>query len=248
MPRPEERTTDRAGPPPDEIAAHAFADGYGEGLRDGLRDVLQHASRGHTAQELRWLIESRLARVNEEVALKRRALLGPPKRVDWETILRPPATVPPAPTLETTLTGTGVLFKDERADRARSFVAARWRSFGRVVQVGPPGNPPAEVPPEALVRIPLGVGGAGAIEPAAISPGEAAGRLDALLQEGPALVFLDALAAQVREEGIDPTQRFLEWLAHRVRDRSGLLVSWIDPTTLKEIDFRRVLGCFETSR
>jgi hypothetical protein len=247
MPSADDRPPERGRPPADEVAAHAFADGYGEGLKDGLRDILQHASRGHTAQELRWLIESRLARVPEEVAMKRRALLGPPRRVDWESVLRPPGPGP-TPTLETALPGTSVLFADERPERARSFAAARWRPFGRVLQLGRVSDEPLEVPEEALERIAFGGGGAGGGEPEAPSPGEIAGRLDALLRSGPALVFLDGLAVQVREEGIDPTQRFLEWLVARVRERSGLLVTWVDPTTLKELDFRRLRACVASVR
>ena len=56
-------------PRPDEEYARTYADGYEEGVRSALREVLQHASRGHTAQELRILIESRLARLEEEVEL-----------------------------------------------------------------------------------------------------------------------------------------------------------------------------------
>ncbi len=249
MPSREDRRGDRTEPPADEVAAHAYADGYGEGLREGLRDVLQHASRGHTAQELRWLIESRLARVPEEVELKRRALLGPPRRVDWEALLRPPvARRSGPPTLETTLEGTSLLFREDRPARALSFVAARWRPYGRVVHVGPPGDPSPDVPPESLLRLPLDASGRASPEAGTLSPGEAAGRIDALLAEGTALVYVGGLAVQVREEGIDATQRFLEWLARRLRQRSGLLVASADPATFEEIDFRRIQAGFESTR
>ena len=69
--------------PADEEFARTYAAGYEEGVRSALREVLQHASRGHTAQELRILIESRLARLSEEVELKRKGLLAPPRRPAW---------------------------------------------------------------------------------------------------------------------------------------------------------------------
>ncbi|MCI4318467.1 MAG: hypothetical protein L3J96_08005, partial [Thermoplasmata archaeon] len=89
-------TPGRAATPPDEESANAYADGYGEGLREAFREVLQHASRGHTAQELRILIESRLARWREDVEVKRKSLLGPPRRPSWGPLLRPPVPPPTA--------------------------------------------------------------------------------------------------------------------------------------------------------
>src|SRR5271165_6451796 len=123
----------RAGPPAppaDELRAHAFADGYGEGLRDALRELLQ-AARSSTPQELRWQIESRLARIPQEVELKRRALLGPPPHGGWDAPRRlvpaPPPTPPaPSPTLAGTLTGSGVLFREATPVNAAGHVASVW--------------------------------------------------------------------------------------------------------------------------
>ena len=236
----------RPVPPADERAAHAFADGYGEGLRDALRDVLQHVSRGHLPQELRWLIESRLARVPEEVELKRRALLGPPRRVAWDALLRAPSPVsapePPAPTLDQVLEGTGVLFREDRPTLAIQYLAGRWKSLGRVLAVARPPGAELPVPPERLTLLPIGS------DQELRDPGEAAGRIHAILSEGAAVVYLDCVEFLVREFGADITLRFVEWLMGEVRSASGLLVVSVDPSTLEAIAFRRLQRLFPTVR
>ncbi|MCI4370627.1 MAG: hypothetical protein L3J81_04785, partial [Thermoplasmata archaeon] len=142
-------------PPADELRAHAFADGYGEGLRDALRELLQ-AARSSTPQELRWQIESRLARIPQDVELKRRALLGPPpSHAGWDAPRHlalaappPPAPAPAAaPTLSGTLTGSGVLFKERTPVGASAHVSSVWRNFGRVIAFGRAPDPPLAVPP-----------------------------------------------------------------------------------------------------
>lgn len=243
---PEERSARRPLPPADERSAHAFAEGYGEGLRDALRDVLQHASRGHTAQELRWLIESRLARVNEEVELKRRALLGPPRRPDWDTLLRPPSAA--APTLETALQGTGVLFREDRPQRARSLVAARWTPYGRVVALGRSPSEGLPVPPASVTEIRFAPKGVEGDAGGRLDPSEAAGRVRSLLAEGPALVYVDSLDLLDREYGPEVTVRFVEFLTAETREASGLLVVSVNPATVEELVVRRLQGLFENVR
>jgi hypothetical protein len=243
----DEPPTPRPLPPADERSAHAFAEGYGEGLKDALREVLQHASRGHTAQELRWLIESRLARVPEEVELKRRSLLGPPRRVAWDTILRPPATVAPAtaaPTLDTVLEGTSLLFREPQPVRATACVNSRWRRFGRVVALTRRTELGLGVPEESLIRIPLGRSREGGGEEAGLDPGEAAGRVPGILADGPAIVFLDSVEFIVREYGDDVALRLIEWLVPQIRGASGLLVVSVDPSTIDPISFNRIQRLF----
>jgi hypothetical protein len=243
---PEERPARRPVPPADERSAHAFADGYGEGLRDGLRDVLQQASRGHTAQELRWLIESRLARVQEEVELKRRALLGPPRRPDWDTLLRPPS--PATPTPETALLGTGVLYREDRPTKARSLAAARWSPFGRVIALGRNPSDGLSIPPASLSVLLFAPKRIEGDAEGRVDPSEAAGQVRQMLSEGPALVYLDSLDFLDREYGPEMTVKFVEFLAAQVREASGLLVVSVNPSTVEELVVRRLQGLFENVR
>jgi hypothetical protein len=245
----EERPGSRPLPPADERSAHAFADGYGEGLRDALRDVLQQASRGHTAQELRWLIESRLARVNEEVELKRRALLGPPRRPAWDQLLRSPAPPAPAPTLETTLQGTAFLFQEPRPARARAFVGERYATYGRVAAIVREEGGGFGLPPGTVRSFLVGAARHGPSSgDEGLDPGEAAGRVRELLDQGPALVYLDAFDFLVREYGADVTLRFVEYLLGLTKQSSSLLVVSADPAATEEMVSRRLARLFPTVR
>ncbi len=173
-PRP--AATDRpADGPRDDEYARAYADGYGEGLRDALRELLAHLSRGHTPHEVRMIVESRLARVREEVELKRKSLLSPPRRPSWGALLRPPApdVEPAPPASEPVGAGRSVLFLEERPGRAIACAEASAGAFARVLVLS--FHPPAlrGVPADRVEFVPVrssGVGGDGA-DPTGLSGG-----------------------------------------------------------------------------
>ena len=198
--RPEPPPSPSDQPPADEEFARTYAAGYEDGVRSALREVLQHTSRGHTAQELRILVESRLARLPEEVEIKRKSLLAPPRRPAWGSLLRPPGATRPwpgpvpsgtPPTVRIT-PGKSLLVREERPARALEILRSNIPNFPR------------------------------------LAPGEIGGRLrDPTEAEGGALLYVDALEYLATEYSLDTTLKFVHWLAAQARETgSGLIVSF----------------------
>jgi len=224
-------------PPPvaDEEWSDAYAEGYGEGLREALREMLQHASRGHTAQELRLLIESRLARIREDVELKRKGLLGPPRRPSYGPLFRTaPAAPSPAPReaaprpIESVERGVSYLVLEERPARAVELLRSAAGKFPRVVVVTFHAPDLAGIEPSKVTRIPVAVRGVvGAVADDALGPQEIAGRIRTATEaEGGALVYIDALEVMASGGATELLVRFVQWVADQVaRNRSALIVS-----------------------
>ncbi|MGI0133166.1 MAG: DUF835 domain-containing protein [Thermoplasmata archaeon] len=248
-----------AAPPPDEEAANAYAEGYGEGLREAFREILQHASRGHTAQELRILVESRIARVREDVEVKRRSLLGPPRRPAWGPLLRPPAPRPSPPSWSVVggaavapnapvdlVPGATVLVREERPGRAVEIVLANLEKFPAIlwVSVHAPDDPRVRTDRLRVLRIGPANGQRVGVD-GPFGPGEVAGEVrDAAGRAGGALVYLDALEFIATEYGVESAVRFANYLTNLAAEsRSALLVS-ADPHALDPRDQSRLQKAF----
>ncbi len=240
-------------PPADEEFARAYSDGFGDGIRSALKEVLQHVSRGHTAQELRILIESRLARVAEEVELKHKSLLGPPRRPAWGPLLRAPQ-----PTLRPTnssfvsgmdgeiVPSSSYLVKEQRPERALRLVEQALGSFPRLVVISlhPPAFSGAKAGSTTTIKL-GGIAGGESAEGGSPSPGEIGGRLRAPTQaDGGAIVFLDALEFLVTENGLEMTSRFVNWLVGQVQTTRSALVVSLDPSALDLKDLSRLQRAF----
>lgn len=240
-------------PPADEEYARTYAAGYEEGVRSGLREVLQHTSRGHTAQELRILVESRLARLDEEVELKRRSLLAPPRRPAWNALLRAPQparswvpTFGGAPTGTTRIPpGRTVLVREERPARAVEILRANLHEFPRaaIVSLRPPELP--ELSKERRVDIvPSGPDLTGGSR---LSPGEIGGHLrEPTEAPGGALVYVDALEYLAGEFGLELTLKFTNWLVGQVEQTSSGLVVSFDRRSLDTREMSRLERAFRT--
>lgn len=239
-------------PPEDEEYARTYAAGYEEGVRSGLKEVLQHASRGHTAQELRILIESRLARLDEEVELKRRSLLGPPRRPAWNSLLRAPQParvwVPtfggPAPAPTHLGPGRSLLVREERPARALEILRANVQEFPRAVLVS---LRPPELPGVSKERridiVPNGADVAGG----RLSPGEIGGHLrEPTESPGGAIVYLDALEYLVGEYGLDLTLKFAQWAVAQIEQTSSALIVSFDRRSLDPREMSRLERPFQT--
>lgn len=243
-------------PPPERASgdasyAEAYAAGYGEGLRESLKELLQHASRGHTATELRILVESRLARVPEDVELKRKSLLNPPRRTAWNSWLRPPApptagTAPAAspPELPTFVPGSSYLFREERPRLGPRFVAtiAAQHAGGVWVSSSDPPDPHLLIGKWLTVRPsarPSGNGNA----PGG-GPGEVAGRIQEATGPGGLLVYLDTLEMFLTEHGSETTLKFATWLGGWAKENRSTAVVSVDPGAFSEQDRRRLQRAF----
>jgi hypothetical protein len=250
-----EERRDEPAPPSegsaDEEYARSFSEGYEEGVRNALREVLEHASRGHTAQELRMLIESRLARLPEEVELKRRSLLGPPRRPAWGSLFRAPQApqpwTPPSPRdAPRIVAGGSYLVREERPQRALALIAEAQARFARLVTVSL--RPPRfdGVPTDRRLDIRLGTSGtpeAGVESP--LSPGTIGGRLrEPMATPGGALVYLDAVEFLVSENSFETTLRFVHWTIEQAEASSSALVVSLDPRALEAKDLSRLQRLF----
>jgi hypothetical protein len=245
-------------PPADEEYARAWAAGYEEGARTALREVVQHAARGHTPQEIRMLAEGRLVRLPEEVELKRRGLLTPPRRTAWGALLRPtPAgpTVRPwsapvggSPPRPPIAAGQAVLVREERPARALEMLRTSARAFPRiaVVSLHPPPLP-GVLPAQRVDIAPVGPAAADGA-PGRVGLSELGGRLKGPTEApGGALVYLDAIEYYVTEEGAETTIRFLHWLIGQVRATGSALLATFDARTLDPKEAARFERAFPTT-
>ncbi|HUI38454.1 MAG TPA: hypothetical protein VLY85_02365, partial [Thermoplasmata archaeon] len=237
---------DRAGGPDrsdgEDDYARAYSEGYGEGLREGLKELLQHASRGHTAQELRILVESRLARVSEDVELKRRSLVHPPRRPAWGSLLRAPrppeAWVPlrsPLP-LSVVTAGQTVLLREERPARALELFERSAPEFPRVVVVSfhPPTFSPSVAARAEIVRVGGSSDGASG---GGLSPGEIGGRIrEATEAAGGALVYFDAFEFLATEYSLETALKFVHWATAQAIDHRSAFLACVDPKALDAKD------------
>jgi Protein of unknown function (DUF835) len=241
--------------PIDEEYARTYAAGYEEGVRSALRELLGHVSRGHTPAELRMLVESRLARLSEEVELKRRSLLAPPRQPAWAALLRAPAAARPwlAPVGSSphlgevrVAAGRSLLIKEERPQRALEVLQEGARQFPRVVVVSlhPPELP--GIPPDHRLVVPVA---AGADRPgvAPLGPGEISGRLrEPTEAPGGALVYVDALEYLATEHTLEMTLRFVHWLVNQVSETGSALLVSFDPRSIDLKDLSRLERAFQS--
>jgi hypothetical protein len=236
----------------DDEFARGYSEGFGEGLREALRDVLQNASRGHTAQELRILIESRLARIDEEVELKRRSLVRPPRRPPWGSLLRPPqppeawtplrSALPLAPVPP----GASALLREESPRRALELLERSQARFPSIVVVTT--HPPTLSEEASAKAIVLRAGSQSAdSENTGLSPGEISGRIrEATSQPGGALVYLDAVEFLATEYTLDTTLRFVYWLCTQATRTGSSFIACVDPKALDPKDLSRLQRAFNT--
>jgi len=248
--RPGGYASDSEEAPADEEYARTYAAGYEEGLRTALRELLAHASRGRTNQELRALIQSRLARLAEEVDLKRRSLLAPPRPRPFGELIRAPGTYtglgnrPPSGTVGPVPVGpkATVLVREARPERAIDLLRASRSAFPRLalVSLRPPNL--GETTGETVV---VAVRDPSAAPTGHLSPGEVAGRLRAPLEaSGGALVYVDALEFFIGEEGPEITLRFARWLIDQVQASGSALIVSYDPRALTGTDASRLERMF----
>ncbi len=235
-------------PPADEEYARSYAAGYEEGVRSALRELLAHASRGRTNQELRALIQSRLARLREEVDLKRRSLLAPPRPRPFGELVRPTFGFPsgfvptsvarPVPPVAP---GASVLVREARPERAIELLLASRASFPRVVLVSL--RPPALGPGGETIVVP--VRGGGELGGERLDPGQISGRLrEPIGAPGGALVYVDALESFVTEAGAEVAVRFARWLIGEVQEHASALIVSYDPRALVLTDVGRLERLF----
>jgi hypothetical protein len=235
------------GAPPDEEYADAYSEGYGEGLREAFREVLSYVGRGHTVGEIRVLVESRLARIREDVSAKRRNVLGPPRRPVWGALVRHAPDPRPVPDLTPRLArGSSYLFREDRPRHALSFVSRVGAEYNRIlcVTTRPPeftGVPRNRV---EVLRLALPSPGLGASE-GELDPGGLGGRIkEATEASGGALVYLDALEIMSTEYSLDTTLKFVNFVTAQVARTGSAFVASVDPGTLEDRDLRRLQRSF----
>ncbi len=247
-PAPSSDARDGDEPPADEERARAYADGFGEGIRTALKDLLQHVSQGYTASELRLLVQGRLARVSDEVELKRRSLLGPPRpRADvlFGNRPSPPRSWSPSGGKVHVVPLQSYLVNERQPARALALVASALEDFPRTVLASLRPPPLPELP--AARRVELGVTATGAPgePPRPIPLGQLAGRLhEAMAVPGGALVYLDALEFLFSGESGDVAVQFAFWLTGEAGRTGSAVVVSVDGTSFDLKQFTRIQRAF----
>lgn len=236
-------------PPADEEYARTYAAGFEEGLRSALKELLAHASRGHTNQELRALIQSRLARLAEEVDLKRRSLLAPPRPRPWDALARGPGTPPaggtaaeaaPAVRLEP---GTSLLVREARPRRAVEIVRSNLGRFPRLVVVTTGTSDLGLAGSERTTFVRVSEQGTAVAH--RLTGGEVLGRLkEPMESDGGALVYVDTLEYLVPEEGLETMHRFAHYLVDQVLKTGSAAVVSVDPRSFDPKDQSRLERAF----
>ena len=239
---------DRPGPEraPDEEFARAYALGYEEGIRTALKEMIEHAARGHSPAELRMLLESRVARLAEEVEVKRRTLLAPPRRTAWATAAVPPrpwSAVPAGRGPRPLDPGRGYLVAESRPERALDLIRGAAPGAPRVLLISrrPPQLP--GVPDDRRFDLrPSGIDNPSA----AGSLGELSGRIrDALSGPAGAWIYLDSIEFLLTSLSPELVLNFVRWLLDLVEEtKAGLIVS-VDPSALEPRDFSRLSHLFD---
>ncbi len=242
--------TARSSVPGDDEYIEGYAKGYGDGLREALRELRAHAGRGASPQELRMLIESRLARIPEDVAVKRKGLLTPPRRAPWGSLLRPPAAPawsPPRAALPVAAIepGTTRLVREDRPGRAVELLRASAGRYRRVVLVSqrPPDLPGVD-PDRIETIVPAGARDDAAATTGGLDPSAFAGRIRAAVDAGSALVYLDAIEFLATEYPVEFTVRVVTWIATDGARNGSAVIASLSTGTLDPRDVSRLERAF----
>ena len=216
---------------PDEEYARNYTDGYAEGVRSALREILAYAARGHTIAELRYLVQSRLAQLPDEVDHKRRILLALPRGGSaWGSPTRPLS--PPRPWqgvggTTRVIAGRTYLVREAKPRRALEMVGDAAASFRRIITIS--ANPPTfpRVDPDHVRTFSLAATDEG---PSIESLG---GDVRAFLNENPeTIVYFDGLEELRLHVGSAAMLRFVQWLVQESQNARGALVAVVHPQTL----------------
>jgi hypothetical protein len=245
-------TAARTTGPGDDEFIEGYAKGYADGLREALRELRAHAGRGASPQELRMLIESRLARVPEDVAVKKKGLLRPPARAPWASLLRPPAAPawsPPRSSLPVApaVPGSTHLFREERPKGAVELLRASAPRFRQVVLVSQRAPDLPGIAPEHVDWIvPAGSRAESSGSPGALDPSAFAGRIRAAVDVGSVLVYLDAIEFLSTEYPVDFTLRVVLWVAQDAARNGSAVIASVSPGALEPRDVSRLERAFQT--
>ncbi|MCI4337856.1 MAG: DUF835 domain-containing protein [Thermoplasmata archaeon] len=248
--RKEPNPAEPPAPAGDAEFAEGYIQGYAEGLREGLRELLQHASQGHTTAELRVLVKSRISRIPEDVELKRRHLLAPPRRSSWEPLLKPPPRSSGGTALSDSAgpqwaPGKAFLFREERPRAAVRFAQAQASHHTRALWISFEAPPPLGLGEGAVEWLRPSVNRPGDPEAGSGSdPGAIAGRIKERGSDPPLLVYLDALEELRTQYGNELTLRFASWLGQWVAGSDSTVVASLDDATLAEPERRRLQRSF----
>ncbi len=217
--------------PSDEEYARDYSDGYAEGVRSALREILAYAARGHTVAELRYLVQSRLAQLSDEVEHKRRTLLALPRGGSaWRNPARPLSSPRPWAGVGGTVRvtpGRTYLVREAQPRRALELVGDAAASFRQVAAISAHAPTFPHVDPARVRAFSLDTTGEG---PPIESVG---GDIRTFLKENPGtIVYFDGLEELHLHIGSAATLKFVQWLAQESQNARGALIAVVHPQML----------------
>ncbi|MCI4349865.1 MAG: DUF835 domain-containing protein [Thermoplasmata archaeon] len=186
----------------------------------------------------------------EEIELKRKSLVRPPRRPAWGPLLRAPraaeawspvrSSLPVAPLAR----GQTVLVRETRPTRSLELVERSYPSFPKLVVITfhTPTLSESALARAEILRVGSASDGGGR---PGLSPGEIGGRVrEATESEGGALVYFDAFEFLATEYTLETALKFVHWAAAQAIDTRSAFLASVDPEGLDPKDLSRLQRAF----
>jgi hypothetical protein len=236
--------------------------GYEDGVRNALREVLSNISKGHSASEIRFLAETRLAHLEEETQERRKSTVVSPRRLSIDALI-PMGMQPgysPREKIETPLMrGFSYLFQEKAPTKAREFlnevlvsglpVVAMTRRPQELSHLGSKGR-------IAVLRIDsAGVeegkeDGIGGVKNVDANPSSLTGVVKRLQEQmGPTVgIYLDAYDYLDSEYSFEDAIRFVHWLNTITQQAGGILIVSTDTDGMEKRKQVQLMSDFNIKR
>jgi hypothetical protein len=223
-----------------------YPKGFEDGVRNALREILSYIVKGHSANEIRLLAETRLAHMEEETMERRKSLVVSPRRLPIDSLMpvvaqsnRSAGEKVATPMMN----GYSYLFQEKTPTQAREFL-------GRVLEAGLPVVAMTRLPQElsalcskgmlTVLRIDEGATedskGENSVGVRSVdaNPSFLTGAVTRFQEKmGPRVgAYLDAFDYLESEYGYENAIRFVHWLNTLAQKQSGVLIVSTDPEGL----------------
>ncbi len=230
-----------------------YVRGFEEGTRSALMEVLSYIAKGHTASEIRFMAETRLAHLRGELEERRQAILRVPPSLPKSTLM--PGTGRSSErgerTLPTPMAGYSYLFLEENHTQARHFIGQLLDQGLPVVAITrQPQDLPEPKDPHHLLTLVVDSRGNDEWKGEELSGRHSVGA-DSSAITGVINRFLEGSGPQVacywecfeyfvNERTYEQSLKLVHWLNSTVLSKKGILVLSVDPETMSATQLRNL--------